>query len=96
MATIHLYDHSLSGAIEFVTDDSPEEVHAYLESIVGSWCDLPGTNGAILLGGEWWADYFLSDPNEPDHYGRVDAYPDFRLTGSERPEFAEFGAVTPA
>lgn len=77
MATVRLHDHNLSGFVEFMTDDSPEEVRAYLGSVVGTWADLPGTDGAVLLGDEWFADYFIGTPDE------FDPYPDFRLTGSE-------------
>lgn len=89
MATVRLYDHNIAGFIEFETDESPEEVHAYLESVAGAWCiDFPG--GAVLISDEWHADYFLTTPDE------FDPYPDYRLSGSGSREFAEFGAVTPA
>lgn len=90
MATVRLYDHNLSGFIEFVTDEYPEDIHAYLDHWTGTWAELPGTNGAVILTDEWSADYFIGTPDE------FDPYPDYRLNGSGSREFAEYGAVTPA
>lgn len=89
MATVRLYAPDTSGAIEFLTDDAPEEVHAYLESLVGTWKRIPGVSGAILIGEEWWADYFIGAPDE------FDPYPDYRLTGAGSPSFSELGPVAP-
>lgn len=87
MATVRLYAPDTSDAIEFLTDDSPEKVRAYIESIVGAWKRIPGVSGAILIGDEWWADYFIGTPDE------FDPYPDYRLNGSGIPEFSELGPV---
>lgn len=76
MATIRLYDIGHSGAIEFLTNDSPNDLRAYLNSIIGTWADIPGIDGAILLTDDWWADYFIGTPDE------FDPYPDYRVTSS--------------
>lgn len=82
MATIRLFDHNLAGYIEFDTSDSPDEAHDYLDSIAGYWCiDFPG--GAVLISGEWSADYYHTAPDE------FDPYPDFRLMGSECADYPD-------
>jgi hypothetical protein len=82
MATVRLYDHNLSGFIEFVTDDTPEEIQEKIDSVAGLWTYLPGANGRVLLSDEWHANYYIGTPDE------FDPYPDYRLTGSGHSEFA--------